>query len=354
MAESAVKAKIRNKFNVDEELEKPFDIKQLQRASHYVFRYKWRMLEAFLLSIASILIDLVTPLFTTWIIDDMIPNKIGIIKVLGLNVDMNSVIDTLTGFAAGVIPARNIRGILLLGVFYFITVIIILTVNRWRSLIFNTIGQAIITDMRHDLFVHLQKLPFDYFDSRPHGKILTRVVNYINAVGSFLSNGIISILIELLALIFIFFFMLRLHVGLTIMVLTGLPLFITAMYFIKTPQRRAYQILSNKQSNLNAYLHESINGIKVTQAFDREETNYGIYTDLCNASRKSWLHAVSISNVIWPIIMTLSVVYTVLIYYTVTAGWFAGVTVGVMLAFVLFPHSVRLPPFSAAMAAIFV
>ena len=298
-----VKAKIRNKFNVDEELESPFDIKQLKRASSYVLRYKWRMLEAFGLSILSILVDLITPLYTTWIVDDMI-------------------------------PAKNIRGIWLYGAAFLATVVLVLVINRWRSLLFNSIGQSIITDMRHDLFVHLQKLPFDYYDSRPHGKILTRVVNYINAVGSFLSNGIISILIELLALIFIFFFMLRLHVGLTLMILTGLPLFILAMYFIKTPQRRAYQKLSNKQSNLNAYLHESINGIKVTQAFDREETNYGIYTDLCDASRHAWLHAIRISGIIWPIIMLLSVTYTVLIYYAVGAGWFAGVTIGVMLAMV--------------------
>ena len=70
-----VKAKIRNKFNVDEELESPFDIKQLKRASTYVLRYKWRMLEAFGLSILSILVDLITPLYTTWIVDDMIPAK---------------------------------------------------------------------------------------------------------------------------------------------------------------------------------------------------------------------------------------------------------------------------------------
>ena len=295
--------KERNKFNVDEELESPFNISQLERAGKYIGRYWKLLLRAFLLSVVAILLDLVTPLYTTKIVDDLV-------------------------------PAKDIRGILLVGLLFAATVALVLVINRWRTLLFNSAGQYIITDIRHDLFVHLQKLPFDYYDSRPHGKILVRVVNYINAVANFLSNGIISILIELLSLVAIFFFMLKLHVGLTLMVLTGLPLFILVMAFIKTPQRRAYQKLSNKQSNLNAYLHESISGIKVTQAFDREDTNYGIYTKLCNDSRFAWLHAIRISGVIWPIILTLSVVYTVLIYYAVGAGWFSGVTVGVLLAFV--------------------
>ncbi len=295
--------KARNKFNIDEELESPFNMTQLKRAGKYVVRYWKLLLRAFLLSVVSILLDLVTPLYTKKIVDDYI-------------------------------PAKDIRGIVLVGLLFAATVVLVLVINRWRSLLFNSTGQYIVTDIRHDLFVHLQRLPFDYYDSRPHGKILVRVVNYINAVASFLSNGIISILIELLSLVAIFFFMLRLHIGLTLMVLTGLPLFILVMAFIKTPQRRAYQTLSNKQSNLNAYLHESINGIKVTQAFDREDTNYGIYNRLCDDSRNAWMHAVRISSVIWPIIMILSVVYTVLIYYGVGAGWFSGVTIGVVLAFV--------------------
>ncbi len=296
-------AKIRNKFNVDEELEKPFDIGQLKRAGRYIGRYWKLLLRAFLLSGAAILLDLITPQYTRKVVDELI-------------------------------PAKNIRGILIVGAVYVVNIVVLLLINRWRTLIFNSAGQFIITDIRHDLFVHLQKLPFDYYDSRPHGKILARVVNYINAVASFLSNGIISILIELLSMIAIIFFMLRLHPGMTLLALTGIPLFILAMAVIKTPQRRAYQKLSNKQSNLNAYLHESISGIKVTQAFDREQTNYGIYEELCNDSRTAWLHAVRISGIIWPIIMVLSVSYTVLIYYAVGAGWFEGVSVGVLLAFV--------------------
>jgi len=296
-------AKERNKFNIDEELEKPFDIKQLKRAMVYVRRYKNLLIGAFLLSALSILLDLCVPLYTQTIIDDYIP--IG-----------------------------DIRGILLIGVLYAATIAAIIWVNRIRSLMFNRAGQYIITDIRSDLFAHLQKLPFDYYDSRPHGKILVRVVNYINAVASFLSNGIVTILIEVVSLLAILVFMLRLHVGMTIMVLTGVPLFALVMIFLKTPQRRAYQRLSNKQSNLNAYLQESISGIKVTQAFNREKMNYGIFETLSENSRAAHMWAVKISNIIGPTILILSVLYTAAIYYAVASGLFAGVTVGVMMAFV--------------------
>ena len=296
-------AKERNKFNIDEELEKPFDIKQLKRAMVYVRRYKNLLIGAFLLSALSILMDLCVPLYTQTIIDDHI-------------------------------PAGNIRGILLIGLLYAATIAAIIFVNRARSLMFNRAGQYIITDIRSDLFAHLQKLPFDYYDSRPHGKILVRVVNYINAVASFLSNGIVTILIEVVSLLAILVFMFRLHVGMTLMVLTGVPLFALVMIFLKTPQRRAYQRLSNKQSNLNAYLQESISGIKVTQAFNREKMNFGIFETLSENSRAAHMWAIKISNIIGPTILILSVLYTTAIYYAVASGLFAGVTVGIMMAFV--------------------
>ncbi|MGI6335814.1 MAG: ABC transporter ATP-binding protein [Eubacteriales bacterium] len=296
-------ARERNKFNVDEELEQPFDIKQLKRAMIYVKRYAKTLTFAFLLSIVSILLDLCIPIYTQTIVDTHI-------------------------------PAKNIRGILLIGLIYMVTIAAILLVNRTRSLMFNKAGQYIITDIRHDLFSHLQKLPFDYYDSRPHGKILVRVVNYINTVANFLSNGIVTILIELVSLVAILVFMLRLHVGMTLLILTGIPLFALVVIFIKSPQRRAYQTLSNKQSNLNAYLQESISGIKVTQAFNREKMNYGIFQTLCENSRSAWLRAIRISNVIGPVILILSVFYTVVVYYVAASGTFAGVTVGVILAFV--------------------
>ena len=165
----------RNKYNIDEELEAPFDWQQFKRSLVYIKRYKKELGMMLFLSIAVSVLSLLTPKIQAYVIDELIPGN-------------------LPGW------------IVALGVIYFIVNIIIILINRMCSKIRIRTGQSIITDMRTDVFEHLQKLSFDYYDSRPHGKILTRVINYVNNVANFLTNGMIQAVLQLLNLIFIFFF----------------------------------------------------------------------------------------------------------------------------------------------------
>ncbi|MBS7114367.1 MAG: ABC transporter ATP-binding protein, partial [Ruminococcus sp.] len=150
------------------------------------------------------------------------------------------------------------------------------------------------------LFKHLQELPFEYYDNRPHGKILIRVVNYVNSVSDMLSNGIINVILECLNMLFIMIFMFFVNVKLSLVVLSGLPIFAVIMMMIKKRQRKAWQDVSNKSSNLNAYLQENITGARVTQIFTREEENAQIFDKLSEKYRKSWINAVKYSNLVWP------------------------------------------------------
>jgi len=302
MAEE-LKKKQRNKFDVDEELEQQFDIKQFARAMVYVKRHAKALIVSLIYSVIAMLLGLLTPIFTQIVVDDLIPEK-------------------------------NIRGIVIVGVVYALTIAVYLLFCKLKAVLIAKTGQHIIAEIRHDLFVHLQKLPFEYYDSRPHGKILVRVVNYVNSVADFLSNGIVNVVIELVSLVAILFFMLALDVRLTLVALTGMPIFIIFIVCIKGPQRRSHQRLSNKQSNLNAYLQESINGMKVTQAFDREKMNYGIFEGLSEASRKAHNTAAYIGGTIWPVILLLSNVVAALVYASVGLNMFAGITVGTLLAFI--------------------
>ena len=101
-------------------------------------------------------------------------------------------------------------------------------------------------------------------------------------------------------MIFILIFMLIVDVRLTLVALSGLPLFMALMFAIKKHQRKAWQDVSNKSSNMNAYLQENIVGARITQVFTREEENAGIYDKLNNSYRKSWMKAVRLSNLVWP------------------------------------------------------
>ena len=229
----------RNKYNVDETLDNKFDISQLVRSMVYVKRYGKLFAAAFCFSMISIICGLLLPLFTQNAIDEFIPNK-------------------------------DVKSLLIAGVLIIITVIAQAICNKSRSRATAKAGQGIIRDIRRDLFVHLQDLPFDYFDSRPHGKILVRVVNYVNSVSDFLTNGMINMILEGLSLLVIAGFMLYMHPGLSLVVFSGIPVFVIYLFAIKGVQRKAWQMQANKSSNYTAYLAESINGERVTQSFARE------------------------------------------------------------------------------------
>ncbi|CAM4228660.1 MAG: ABC transporter ATP-binding protein [Paenibacillus macerans] len=292
----------RNKFDIDENLESPFDIKHFRRAMVYIKRQKKPMLVAFALSALSAAIGLSAPLIMQHVVDVTIPEK-AVLPLLGWSALMLA------------------------------TIVVSVILATVRSRIMTSVGQDIIFDIRTDLFKHLQELPFKYYDDRPQGKILIRVVNYVNAVSDVLSNGIINFILELLNLIFIAAFMFAVDVRLSLITLAGLPVFLGIMLMIKNKQRRSWQAVSNKSSNMNAYLQESISGIRVTQIFSREQRNEGIFTRLAGNYRREWMRAIHYNALIPFSVDNLATIVTMLIYLIgLLALNPAEVTFGVILA----------------------
>lgn len=259
----------RNRYDVDEVLETPFDFAHLKRSFVYIKKYKGKMITALMLSVFAAISGLLGPLITQYALDNTIPQK-------------------------------NMGQLVLLTLAFVGTIAVSITFSTIRSRIMTVVGQDIIFDIRTDLFKHLQELPFEYYDNRPHGKILIRVVNYVNSVSDMLSNGIINVILECLNMLFIMIFMFFVNVKLSLVVLSGLPIFAVIMMMIKKRQRKAWQDVSNKSSNLNAYLQENITGARVTQIFTREEENAQIFDKLSEKYRKSWINAVKYSNLVWP------------------------------------------------------
>ena len=259
----------RNRYDVDEVLETPFDFAHLKRSFVYIKKYKGKMITALMLSVFAAISGLLGPLITQYALDNTIPQK-------------------------------NMGQLVLLTLAFVGTIAVSITFSTIRSRIMTVVGQDIIFDIRTDLFKHLQELPFEYYDNRPHGKILIRVVNYVNSVSDMLSNGIINVILECLNMLFIMIFMFFVNVKLSLVVLSGLPVFAVIMMMIKKRQRKAWQDVSNKSSNLNAYLQENITGARVTQIFTREEENAGIFDRLSEKYRKSWINAVKYSHLVWP------------------------------------------------------
>lgn len=269
-------AERRNTYKEDEVLETPFEFRHLLRALVYVKRYMKKMIFALILSALGGIAALFSPMIMQHALDVAIP--------------------------ADDRPLLYELVVLLIAVY---AVSVLFTTVRSRIMV--GVSQDIIYDIRKDIFGHLQKLPFQYYDDRPHGKILIRVVNYVNSVSDMLSNGLINVILEIMNLIFIVIFMFCVDVKLSLVVLTGVPVLAVFLGYIKKRQRRAWQAVSNKNSNLNAYLQENIVGAKITQIFAREDENAEIFSTLSGRCKASWMEAVKYSNLVWPGIDNISV-----------------------------------------------
>ena len=266
----------RNTYREDEVLETPFDYHHLLRAFVYIKKYLGMMIFALVLSAIGGITGLFGPVITQKALDEAIPDK-------------------------------DVRMLFILVALLCGTFILSIIFTTIRSKIMINVSQNIIYDIRKDVFEHLQKLPFQYYDDRPHGKILIRVVNYVNSVSDMLSNGLINVVLEIMNLIFIVIFMFCVNVKLSLVVLAGVPILAIFMFWIKNRQRKAWQQVSNKNSNLNAYLQENIVGARITQMFAREEENAETFAELCDRCRTTWFKAVSYSNLVWPGIDNISV-----------------------------------------------
>ena len=295
----------RNKYDVDEILEDKFDVNQLKRLAGYIRPYKKQMLVVLFLMLSASALGMLIPKFFMLVMDVSIPNK-----------DMRSI------------------------VFYSVMTMVIALYTcvslRIKIKLMTQVGQDIVHSIRYDIFEHLQELPFSYYDERPHGKIQVRVVNYVNNLSDLLSNGIINTITDLCNLFFIIAFMLSINVKLTIVCMCGLPVLAVVIIALKKKQRKAWQIQSNKQSNLNAYIAESINGIRVTQSFVREDENSGIFNRLSDGYREAWMRAVKFNFIMGPSVDIISTITTAFIY-VLGISWMSnpdsGITVGVLIAF---------------------
>ncbi|MDR0400263.1 MAG: ABC transporter ATP-binding protein/permease [Treponema sp.] len=291
----------RNRYDVDEYLDEKVSLFNIRRCLRYLARAKAGLGTALGLSILGNLSSLMGPLFIQRAIDVAV-------------------------------PAKDVKLLLQMALFLGISIVTAIALGAVRNVLVARAGANIIHDIRFDLFSHLQKLGFWFYDSRPHGKIFVRVVPYVNSVSDALSNGIINFIIEVLNIVFIVFFMFRVSPQLATVTVLGLPILALFIWTIKPAQRRAWQRVSNKNSNLNAYIQESIDGVKVTQAFDRQKRNSGIMEGLTKERNREWMRAQYISNTTWFSTETISQIVFSFVYIVGVYKMQPMVSFGMLLA----------------------
>ncbi|WP_405176037.1 ABC transporter ATP-binding protein [Paenibacillus sp. FSL H8-0261] len=295
-------------YKDDDVIDKAFDWKQFTRLFSYMKPYAKQMLP--LVSIMMILgtiTKLTVPFLTSLAIDRAIAPKVG-----------NPSLTLLYSLTAGVIVLYLIQWI----------------AGVYRIKYTNIIGQRVIYDLRSDLFKHIQKLSFNFFDKRPAGSVLVRVTNDINSLQDLFTNGVVNLMIDCVQLLGITIILLLINWKLGLAVMVTVPI----MFFISTKLRQkiriAWQDVRMKNSRINSHLNESIQGIRVTQAYTQERENMNYFDFMNTDSKKSWNKASAMNQAFGPMIEITGGFGTMILFwlgaYLIQSG---ELTVGLLVAF---------------------
>jgi ATP-binding cassette subfamily B protein len=267
----------------DEALERPFDKGQFLRLLRYLKPFRKKIGLALLLMVTATVMSLATTY--------LLSNAIAELQI----------------------PRGEYLKYLIGGMFLTAGVGAICT--RYRVRLMDTSGRSALAQLREDLFRHIQSLSFSFFDTRSAGKILVRVINDVNSLNDLFTNGIVNVLVDCMTLVLLLFIMLFVNWKLTLISMVIMPFLIFIMFKLKRVMRMRWQIVRMKTSSMNGYLHESLAGMRVTEAFVREDENFDTFTNVNDDIRKNWMRAIRINSTFWPALDLTGTLGTVLVYY---------------------------------------
>jgi ATP-binding cassette subfamily B multidrug efflux pump len=294
-------------YQDDDVMEKPFDWQQMRRLSTYFKPYVKQLIPVSFMVFIGILAKLSIPLLIAYVIDYVLLGDQG----LGV----------LTVYAGVMLAIYAVQWV----------------TTMLRIRITNTIGQHVIFDIRSDLFKHIQRLSFRFFDKRPAGSVLVRVTNDVNSLQELFTNGVVNLLIDLIELLGIIIILFFLSWKLALAVIITVPIMFILSTAVRKRIRRAWQDVRMKQSRINAHLNESIQGIKVTQAYTQEKENMKYFKDMNTVNLKSWDVASGLNQAFGPLTeITAGLGMFILFYYGGFLAQSGALTIGVLVAFANF------------------
>lgn len=288
----------------DEEImQRPFDRGMFNRLLKFLVPYRRQMVLAVLLMVLGAAADLAGP----YLIKTAIDLYIGAGNLTGLNT-----------MAA-------------LYVFVY-SVTWVSTFGRIR--VMSYIGQHVLFDLRQQLFNHIQTLSLKFFDGRPAGKIMVRVTNDVQSLNQLLSNGVVNLLADSFKMVGIIVIMLQMHARLALMSFVVLPLLVLVSTRLRYRIRDSWRVVRRKNSNINANLQESLSGVRVVQAFVRENENMAFFSDISTDYRNTWMRAIRLNALFGPLVELSGAIGTAVVFYF-GAKWVISdaISIGTLVAF---------------------
>lgn len=254
-----------NSFKDDEQHVEKNKRETLVRLFQYLLAYKKEIIGVLFIMIFCLCISLINPLIMEAAIDTHIAaaDYTGLVKLIGFALILN----LLVVFAVKI-----------------------------RMYVMAKVCNNILVTIRQELYTHIQTLDFQFFDSRPTGKILSRIIGDINSLKDVLSNCVTTLIPDCLTIVAVIVIMFAKNIPLALASLISIPFMAAGMIFIETHAHPKWQTFRKKASNLNAFVHEDMSGMKIIQSFHAEDETEETFDELLHEHRSSFLKAVRLSD----------------------------------------------------------
>ncbi len=233
------------------------------------------------------------------------------------------------------IKNSNFNGLFLLAAVMLLYNFAAMIASVIRTNVMASITNTILVEIRQELYKHIQKLTFSFFDNRPVGKILARVIGDVNSLQELFNNSITSLIPDVLNLIAVAAVMFLMNFRLALASIVLLPLIMISIFLIEGFSRKRWQVYRQKRSNLNGYTHESFSGMKIIQSFAAESNKTASFKELTDKMMDSFMAAVRLNDLFWPIVELSWGIGTLVVYWysTILIRENGSLTIGTLLAF---------------------
>lgn len=291
-----------NSVRADEKSVGPGKVNILLRLFSYLLVYKKEIISVLIIMAGTVTISLINPLIIEHAINVNIADK-----------DMN--------------------GLLKLGIFAAVMNIAYIFLVKLRMLIMAKVSNTVLLAIRQELYTHIQKLSFSFFDSRPTGKILARVIGDVNSLKDVLSNSVTTLIPDFITVVAVVAIMMAKDFRLALAALISLPLLIIGMWLIQVYSHVKWQIYRKKNSNLNAFIHEDLSGMRIIQSFTAEKETSTAFDSMLTEHRGAFMKAVYLSDGFGPVIDFCWGIGTVSLFFYGIKMTGDHIAVGTLIAF---------------------
>ncbi|MCI8359621.1 MAG: ABC transporter ATP-binding protein [Lachnospiraceae bacterium] len=292
-----------NSYKDDEKSVERSKAQTLKRLFSYLLVYRWQIVLVLLIMGYGVVVSLLNPLIMETAIDEHI--------------------------AVG-----DIHGLYRLLLAALALNLLLVVVIKLRMYIMAKVCNQILLTIRQELYTHIQKLDFHFFDSRPTGKILSRIIGDINSLKNVLSNCVTTLIPDGFTIVAVVAIMIYKNPKLAFASMLSLPLMMAGMIFIEVKAHPRWQIFRKKSANLNAFIHEDMAGIRIIQSFHAQEETRDTFDELIGEHRGAFINAVRLSDAFGSVIDFSWGLGCILLYFTgIVILGVEEVSIGTFIAF---------------------